>query len=337
MKTASFLEPTSLAPISLATVFSLAFCLLSSVAAAQAIREIQLPAELSYPEGIGYDAASGHIYTASALDGIVVRTNLRSGASEIIAKPGVILPDDNKVFPGALGMKVDRAKRLWLTGGRTGKIHVLDTRDGSLIKTIATPGEGGVLNDTVVTQDYVYVTDTFRPTLWRVPVNGSQIGEAEAWIDLKGSPIDYSQQGPKLNGVTLTPDGKDLIVVHMGNGKLFKIGIATRAITPIDIGTDTVQGGDGLALDGTLLYVVRQPAAEVVTVKLASDLSSGKIVSRLTDPAIKWPATAVKVGDELLVVNAQFNKRATNDPVRPFSVTAIPVSRLGGNEAALRK
>ncbi|HJT42925.1 MAG TPA: hypothetical protein VJ750_05430 [Rhizomicrobium sp.] len=321
MKTASSLAP----------VFGLAFCLLSTAATAQAIREIQLPAELSYPEGIGYDAASGHIYTASALDGVVVRTNLRSGASDIVAKPGVILPADSKVFPGALGMKVDRAKRLWLAGGRTGKIHVLDTRDGSLIKTIATPGEGGVLNDTVVTQDYVYVTDTFRPILWRVPVNGDQIGEAEAWIDFKDTPIDYTAAGPKLNGITLTPDGKNLIVVHMGKGLLFKISIATRAITPIDIGTDTVQGGDGLALDGTTLYVVRQPAAEVVTIKLAADLNTGKVVSRLTDPTFKWPATAVKVGDELLVVNAQFNKRATNDPVRPFSVTAIPVSRLGGN------
>jgi hypothetical protein len=43
-----------------------------------------------------------------------------------------------------------------------------------------------------------------------------------------------------------------------------------------------------------------------------------------------WPATAAKVGDRLLVVNTQFNKRNTKDPVLPFSIVGVPVSMLSG-------
>ena len=53
-------------------------------------------------------------------------------------------------------------------------------------------------------------------------------------------------------------------------------------------------------------------------------------MSRFKDPALMWPATAAKVGDELLVVCTQFNKRTTKDPVTPFAIIGVPVSRLGG-------
>ena len=41
-----------------------------------------------------------------------------------------------------------------------------------------------------------------------------------------------------------------------------------------------------------------------------------------------WTATAAKAGDTLLVVNTQFNKRDSHDPVTPFAVAAVPLSRL---------
>ena len=88
--------------------------------------------------------------------------------------------------------------------------------------------------------------------------------------------------------------------------------------------------GVGLVLDQRRLYVVRQGEQEIVTIDLAADLASGKVVSRFKDPALMWPAKAVKVGDRLLVVNTQFNKRTSKDPVTPFTIVAVPVSRLTG-------
>jgi hypothetical protein len=38
----------------------------------------------------------------------------------------------------------------------------------------------------------------------------------------------------------------------------------------------------------------------------------------------------VKAGDQLLVVNTQFNKRTTKDPVTPFAIVGIPVALLSG-------
>jgi sugar lactone lactonase YvrE len=306
----------------------IAVALFGASAMAQDVRAITLPAELSYPEGIGYDAA-GFIFTASASDGAIVRTDLTTGRSTLIAKAGVLLPKGSEAFPGLLGMKVDGAKRLWIAGGRTGKIFVLDRHSGKLVKQFTAPGTGSLLNDAVVTSNAVYVTDTLRPTLWRIPLQGDEIGELEAWMDFSGTPIEYAK-GPNLNGIAKHPDGTSLLVVHMGKGLLFRIDLATRAILPIDVGGAVLTGGDGLELVGDTLYLVRQPEAEVVTLRLAPDFRSGRVIARFKDPAMHWPATAVKVGNELLVVNSQFNKRASKDPVVPFTVVAIPLSKLAG-------
>jgi Cu-Zn family superoxide dismutase len=299
-----------------------------TTAVAQNVRAISLPVEVSYPEGIGFDPA-GYIFVAGASDGTLVRLDLKSGRSTLIAKAGVLLPADSEIFPRMLGMKVDSAKRLWIAGGRTGKIFVLDTNTGRLVKQLTVPGTGSVLNDAVVTTDAVYVTDTLRPTLWRIPLQGNQIGEPEAWVDFNGTPIEYAQ-GRNLNGIAKNSAGTSLIVIQMDKGLLFKIDAVSKAVVPIDVGEEVLTAGDGLELDGNTLYLVRQSEAEVVALRLSPDFRSGKVIARFKDPALQWPATAVKVGNELLVVNSQFNKRTTKDPLTPFTVVAIPLSKFSG-------
>jgi Cu-Zn family superoxide dismutase len=306
----------------------LALGLLATAAAAQPLRSVTLPDALAYPEGVGLDPA-GFVYTASAVDGTVVRTSLKDGRSTVLVQPGILLRTSKADFPRVLGIKRDAANRLWLMGGRTGKVFVVDARSGKLIKEISTPGEGGVLNDAVVTADAAYVTDTLRPILWRIPIKGNQIGEAEPWIRFGGTPIAYSE-GLNLNGIALSRDGRSLVVVQMDKGLLFKIDRASKAITPIDTAGQALSGGDGLVLDGTRLYLVRQPEAEVVTLDLTPDLRSARVISRFKDPALAWPATAAKVGNDLLVVNSQFDKNGTNNPVRPFGLAVIPTARLAG-------
>ncbi len=286
-------------------------------ALASDINTISLPDELKYPEGIAHDN-SGHIYTASAEDGTVLRYELNTGNWDVLIAGDVLLPEGD-VFPGLLGMKVDSADRLWLTGGRTGKIFVIDTDNSNVIKSMAPP-EAGLLNDVVVAAGAAYVTDTIHPRLWKIPLNGADIGEPEVWIELQDTPIHYDE-GRNLNGIAMTPDGKTLIVVQMDKGLLFKIDVDTKTITPIDVAGEILTNGDGLVLDGNTLYVIRQADEEIVTVQLDPGFASGKVISRFTDPALQWTATAAKVGDELLVVNVQ---QAVNQRSHHFQLPLFP-------------
>jgi Cu-Zn family superoxide dismutase len=290
------------------------------------LAQYPLPADVTYPEGIAYDDKARTIYTGSAATGTLVRMALDGKKASPVS--GAVLPTEP--FPALLGMKVDAVGRLWITGGRTGRMAVLDARSGKVLKQFQTPAEpAGLINDVAIAGSAAYFTDTLRPTLWRVGFKGDQIGELEPWLPLAGTAIEYAQ-GPNLNGIAATPDGRFLIVVQMNKGLLFRVGVEDKRIVPIDVGGEALNTGDGLVLDGRTLYVVRQGEQEVVTIALADDLSKGKVVNRFRNPALLWPATAARAGSELLVVNTQFNKRSTKDPVQPFSIVGIPLAMLAG-------
>jgi sugar lactone lactonase YvrE len=292
------------------------------------LARIELPAALSFPEGIAYDAASGSLYTGSASDGTIVRVNASSGASNVVKAAGGLVPaSTTPVFPTVVGMKIDDRQQLWIAGGRTGKAWIINVADGRVVTEATVPTAGtSLINDVALVGGAGYFTDTSVPTLWKLTAGGA----FEPWLDLTGSAIPYGQQGAKLNGITATPDGRRLIVVHMGLGRLFTIDLASKAIAPIDTAGADLTGADGLVLNGNLLYVVRQTAVEIATVRLSADLASGTVVARFKDPALAWPATAVKVGEELIVVNTQFNTRQNNTTTRPFTLLRVPLARLAG-------
>lgn len=295
------------------------------------ITQYPLPADVTFPEGVAYDAKSNTLFTGSAATGAVVRMDLASRKAEVVAAAGAALPGEP--FPALLGMKVD-AGRLWLAGGRTGAMAVLDAKTGAVLKKFAVPAAPeaktpSLVNDVTIAGSSAYFTDSLTPMLWRVTTKGDQIGDLEPWLTL-AAPLEYTTPGANLNGITATPDGRHLIVVQMNKGLLFRIGIDDKRITPIDVGGESLTAADGLVLDGRTLYVVRQGEQEIVTVTLDADLSKGRVVHRFKDPALMWPATAVKVGDQLLVVNTQFNKRSSKDPQTPFSIIGVPLSRLQG-------
>lgn len=310
------------------------FCLLLSGAAAQAqpvadIVRYELPPGVTYPEGIAYDAKQNAIYTGSAESGNLVRMTLDKKQTTVVAASGSVMTAEP--FPVLLGMKLDGANRLWIGGGRTGQIAVVDAGSGKVLKKLETPNKGNsLINDVAIVGDSAYFTDSLTPTLWRVTAHGDHIGDLEPWLQFAGSPLEYTKPGANLNGIVATADGRSLIVVQMNKGLLFRIGVADKRITPIDIGGESVATGDGLVLDGMRLYVVRQGEQEIVTIDLDKDLAKGRVVNRFKDPALAWPATAVKVGDRLLVVSTQFNKRATKDPATPFTIIGVPLSMLAG-------
>jgi Cu-Zn family superoxide dismutase len=292
----------------------------------RAVRTIALPAEIAYPEGVAVDG-QGRVYVGSALDSTVIRMAVDGTNPELIAGPNVIAASTSANFPRALGLKVDALGGVWVIGGKTGQVAVVAA--DRKVTRIPIPREGSVLNDAVILPDAVYVTDTPQPILWRIPLSGSEIGAPEPWIDFTGTALAYGP-GRNVNGIAADAAGKYLIVVQMDKGLLFRIDTATRAVTAIDIGGEALSNTDGLVLRGDTLYAMRQAESEVVTIKMVPDLSSGKVVSRFHDPALGWIATAAISGDELFVVNTQFNVREAGTEVRPFTLTVVPLERLGG-------
>jgi hypothetical protein len=293
------------------------------------ITGFELPADLTYPEGIAYDAKRAVLYTGSAATGSVARLTPASKQVTVVVPGGSLMATEP--FPALLGMKVDAAGRLWIAGGRTGQMAVIDAQSGKALKKFEVPAPGAsLINDVVIVGSSAYFTDSLTPTLWRVTTTGDRIGDLEAWMQFSSGPLEYTKPGANLNGITATDNGRYLITVQMNKGLLFRIGVEDKQILQIDIGGESVATGDGLVLDGRLLYVVRQGEQEIVTIQLAEDMTKGQVISRFKDSALAWPATAVKVGDRLLVVNTQFNKRTTKDPVLPFSIVSVPVAMLSG-------
>ena len=103
------------------------------------------------PEGI--TAGDGTtVYVGSLANGAVWRPTSRTGAtSTLVAGVG---------RPPAVGVEYEAgANRLWVAGGPTGQVRVYDATSGALLETY-TFSPAGFLNDLVVTDDAVYVTDS---------------------------------------------------------------------------------------------------------------------------------------------------------------------------------
>ncbi len=223
-------------------------------------------------------------------------------------------------------MKVDTQNRLWVAGGSSGQVFVYDLETAEQTSAIDTPGEGSpLLNDLVVAPSGdAYVTDSYRPVLFKVSADAEK---AEPWLDFSGTAFEYQEEGPNANGIEVTPDGAHLLVVQMNTGRLYRIEVASKEVSEVNLGGETLANGDGLVLDGQTLYVVlQQPDNEIAVVELADDFASGTVASRIQDESLAAPATAIKVGNRLLVVNTQFDTMESEQgPVLPFTVSSIPL------------
>lgn len=277
-----------------------------------------LPGEAVFPEGIAYQQSTGQFYVSSTSNGAIFRGEL----DEAVAP--VFLPGGQDGRTVAAGLKVDDQGRLFIATGPLGKVYIYDTATGALIAALSNglPSNATFVNDIAITKDgTAYATDSVAPYLYRVAQNDAGQFELERFIDFTGTALQY-QPGFNVNGIVASQNGKYLIVVQSNTGKLFRIEIATKEVTPIDLGGATVTAGDGILLRGRSLYVVRNSRGLISKVQLTGDLSSGTIVSETTDPSFIFPTTIAEARGRLLVVNSQFNNRG-GTPVLPFTVSTI--------------
>jgi sugar lactone lactonase YvrE len=265
------------------------------------------------PEGIAVGNGTT-FYVGSIPTGAVYRGDLRTGkgATLVAAASG----------RAAIGLEHDRG-RLFVAGGPTGKGFVYNARTGALIRELqlATGGGATFVNDVVVTTRAAFFTDSNRAVLYRLALskNGAPAATARA-ITLTG---DFQLlPGFNLNGIDATPNGKTLVVVQSGPGKLFRVDPATGATKLVDLGGATVMNGDGLLLVGRTLYVVQNRNNRIAVVTLGAGLSTGQISRTITDSDFDVPTTVDRHGSSLYAVNARFG--TTPDPTTTYSVVRVP-------------
>ena len=283
-----------------------------------------LPGEEVFPEGVATDPAGGSFYVGSTRDGAVYRGDVDApGTMEVFLEPGA----DGRTT--VTGLEVDDAGRLFVAGRDSNRFFVYDTSDGGLLAAFTPPrAERTLLNDVAVTSDAAYITDSFRPVLFRVPLDGGEVGELEPWLDLDDTVVGY-EAGFNLNGIVASDDGSTLLTVQYNTGDLFRIDTASGGVGQVDLGGAALPGGDGLVLDGSVLHVVLGGRSEVVTLQLDDELGSGEVVARTADDAWRAPTTIAAAGDLLLLVNSQLNMAgADGRPTLPFTVTAVTTPDL---------
>ena len=279
-----------------------------------------LPDDRFFPEGIAYDAASGIFYTGSTTNGNILRVNVSNGETSLFSNGAA----QGRSF--CTGMKLDSKGRLWVCGGGEGKIHLLSNQ-GDLIKTwdVKTLYNGLFINDCIGDNEYMYFTDSQTPKIYRAKVTGDQPGDLEEWLAFTNEQIPYTA-GTNANGIEMTKDGKYLIVVVSISGKLYRIDKATKAVSEISLNAP-VQSGDGILLDGNTLYVSRNATGQIFPVVLSADFTQGTVGAGFGSNLL-FNTTMAKVGDYILVVNGQLNRRSgTPPPVLPFSVSRVAIPK----------
>ncbi len=276
-----------------------------------------LPGDNVFPEGIAA-GSGGAFYVGSTTTGTIYRGTVGSPTIE------PFLPGGTDGRTDVRGLKVDGRGRLFLAGGGTGQIFVYDGATKGLLAKFATGLTPSFVNDvTIAPNGDAYFTDSNSPAIYRIAADVTAPGAFSRWSDLAGTPIVYGQ-GFNLNGIAASDDGKYLVTVQSNTGKLFRVDLATKAIAEIALGGQTVPAGDGLLLSGQTLWVMRNAAATLVTLQLAPDFGSATIVATTTDPDLAFPTTFARVGDRLLVVNSQLDKRtAGQPPVLPFTIVGL--------------
>ena len=295
---------TSEVPVSSKQAITAASHVASAPTAAK--RSIVLPDVIPLPNGFqpeGIVTGRGStFYVGSLADGSIYSGDLRTGAGDILVSSPAGQP--------AVGLAYDqRSNLLYVAGGPSGQGFVYDAETGAAQTTFGlTEDQGTFINDVVVTRAGAYFTNSFRPEIYRVPLEANgRLPEQDAVETLPlGGDFEHVDGEFNANGIDATPNGEQLIVVNATLGRLYVVDPATGVAQEIDLGGDDVTNGDGILLDGRTLYVVQNQNNQIAVVELSPDFTSGEVTGTITSPFFDVPTTVAEFGNDLYAVNARF-------------------------------
>ncbi|NDZ77638.1 hypothetical protein G3I19_03675 [Streptomyces sp. SID10853] len=283
-------------------------------------RTITVNGSRAFPESVAADRH--YVYTASIADGTVYRG--RPGAKTL----NPFLPGGQDGRTQATGIKTT-GNRLLVAGAFTGRFFVY-TNTGKLVSsyTVADTGEPTLVNDATVTPDGdVYITDSFRAVVYRIPaaeVNAPATGAHRA-LEVAYRLPDYVAGQSNGNGIVTTPDGKSLIIGYWYSGALYRLTLATGEIHKI--AAPALAGADGITRQGNTLYVARSVNNEVDVVRLSGDATRADVLSARTFPGADTTTGVAVRQDQLLVTNSQMDTFLYGDPLTSpvFTLESLPL------------
>jgi hypothetical protein len=263
------------------------------------------------PEGISAGRGTT-FFVGSLVNGAIWAGDLRTGAGHVLAEGAAGRMSVGTEYEGG-------ADRLWVAGGGTGVARAYDATSGAILETYTLPG--GFLNDVAVTGDAAYVTDSNVQQLHVIPLGlgGALAAPGDAYaLPLTGD-IAYVD-GFNVNGI-VTVRGM-LVIVQSNTGLLFAVDPATGVTTTIDTGGYSVASGDGLYVQGSTLYVVRNFLNTIAVLRLSPDLASATLVGEITSPDLAIPTTAIVSNGRLWAANSRFDTPMTPDT--EYWITQLP-------------
>lgn len=273
-----------------------------------------------FPESVAADRH--HVYATSIADGTVYRG--RTGAKTL--EP--FLPGGQDGRTQATGIKTT-SNRLLVAGAFTGRFFVY-TNTGKLVSSYTVPGTGGptLVNDETVTPGGdVYITDSLRAVVYRIPaaeVNAPATGTHRT-LEVAYHLPDYVAGQSNGNGIVTTPDGTSLIIGYWYSGALYRLTLATGEIRKL--AAPPLHGADGIARRGNILYVARSTDNKVDVLRLSRASDRASVVSSLTYPGADTTTGVWASGDRLLVTNSQMDTYLFGDPLTSpdFTLESLPL------------
>jgi sugar lactone lactonase YvrE len=282
----------------------------------------QWPSTLHMPKGVrpeGIVIKGSTAYVTSFVDGTIYHFDLRTGERRVLVPATGV---------GSIGILLDDRGRLFVADGYGGRVRVIDSGSGKLLAVyqLAPKGSYTAVNDFTVLDGAIYVTDSFAPNLYKIPLgNHGELPQQSQvrTIPLEGMPYGgVGDLGWNANGITPTPDGKALLVVDTNSNTLFRVDPATGHATPVDLGGVDLAWGDGMRLEGRTLYVVRNTPNKLTVLRLNKSGTAGWLTAEVSDPRFDTPTTLARHGDTLYLTNAHFY---STDPANTeYAITAIP-------------
>ena len=243
------------------------------------------------------------------------------------------------LLPGAPGRQIRglyrdaRSGLVWAAGnvgvigapGTQAHVWAVDGTTGAVVDDIVVPG-AVFLNDLVVTDDTVWVTDSRVDSLTGIAVTAAGLPTG-ALPDTRplGGAWPAGGGATNANGIRELPDGS-LVLNSTLTGGLFQVHPATRhaVVIPVSGGPGLV-GGDGLELDGTTLYDVRGSGQHEVSVLDLAQASTGWVArwrGARSDETLDVPSTATVAGGWLWAVNARFG--VASPAAATYWITRLP-------------
>lgn len=265
---------------------------------------------LDYSSPEGFAIGKGHTAYNGSVDGSIYKVNLRSGVGEVLNPQETPDPFDCL----KLGMRVDsRTNNLFVAGCWYENLLVYDADTGEVKAEYQLgPMFDSLVNDLAITKDAVYITDSFLPYIYRLPLaqNGGLPPNADGvtTIDLPAEFImDWNGFCCGGNGIVATPDGETLIIGHSLLSALYRVDPVTGDVDEIEVSPPLTGFLDGLVMHGRTLYIMNPDWELVQVVQLDKEMITGEFVGTISDPNMSGVASGALFGKSLYVNNAHYD------------------------------